>query len=187
MNDAIRYTKAECTDQQRIELFLRQARSGNIGFYDGEYPYVIPMAYVWYQGAFYFHGSAEGKKNRVITAHPKICFTIYEDYGAMIAPVPAGLNTAHMSVIAYGSIEEVSDFEHATEALNAMIKKYVPNYYEKPMKQDFLEKYRSSMGSRTVTWRMVPEDLKAKENPYDPSKMFFGGRTRQTEVELGIK
>lgn len=187
MKEPIRYSKAECKDPKLIELFLRSAKSGQLGLFDGEYPYVIPMAFVWYKGAFYFHGSAEGKKNVILQKHTQTCFTISEDYGATIAPVPANINVAHMCVMAFGNLEEEENLESATEALNAMINKYVPGYYEKPMKADFLEKYRSSMGSRTVTWKLIPQHLSAKAHSHDPFKMFFGGRTRESDVEMGIK
>ncbi len=185
--ESIRYQRAECTDKTLIELFLRQARSGNLAFHDQEYPYTIPMAYIWYKGVFYMHGASEGKKNRLREQNNKVCFTINEDYGTVIGAIPADIGTAYMSVVVFGKVEILTDLDLATEVMNAMLDKYVPNYFQKPMKPEFLDKYRSSLGTRTVVWELKPLQMSAKRSAHDPMKLFFGGRTREMEIELGIK
>ena len=59
--------------------------------------------------------------------------TISENYGTMVDPVPAETDTAYMSVVANGLVEIVTDLNEATAAMQAMLDKYVPDYYHTPL------------------------------------------------------
>jgi len=95
----IRQKKLMCTDDKRIDQFLSHARTGYLGLTDGEIPYVVPLNFIWMNGALYFHGATEGKKINLIHANPNCCFTVSEDYGTMVSPIPAKTDTAYMSVM----------------------------------------------------------------------------------------
>lgn len=181
--EPIRYYKSAVNDQQKINLFMLKARTGQLGLYDGEYPYVIPMAYVWHNGAFYFHGSDAGKKNRIMKEHAKACFTIEEEYGSTVAAVPANLSVAYFSVVAYGEVSVVEDIEEATESLQVMMDKYVPGYFDKPLSQEHVKTYVSSLNSKTCTFKLVPKSITAKESEGDIFKNFFGGRHRTNDTQ----
>lgn len=186
MRETIRYVKSECKDAKKVHLFLMKAPTAFVGLQGDDYPYVLPMAYVFWNNAFYMHGASEGKKNRLFTQNPNACINITEEYGSTIAPVPANIGTAYFSVTVYGKIEIVNQIEEATQSLQAMLDKYVPNYYakEKPLKESFVEGYRSSLNSKTCTFKLIPERMTAKESAADISKSYFGGRTHQGDIML---
>lgn len=181
--EPIRYHKSAVEDPQKVNLFLQKARNGQLGLYDGEYPYVIPMAYVWHNGVFYFHGSDAGKKNRVIAEHPKACFTVDEEYGSTIAPVPANLSVAYFSVVAYGKVSVVDDLDEATEALQIMMDKFVPGYFDKALTKEHVATYASSLNSKTCTFKLVPESITAKESEGNMFTKYFGGRHRHGDTK----
>ena len=183
VKEPIRYYKAAVEDAQKVNLFLQKARTAQLGLYDGEFPYVIPMAYVWHNGVFYFHGSDAGKKNRVMADHPKACFSIDEEYGSTIAAVPASLSVAYFSVVAYGQISLVEDIDEATEALQVMMDKYVPGYFDKALSKEHVRTYTSSLNSKTATFKFTPESITAKESEGDIFKKFFGGRHRNDDTQ----
>lgn len=183
LQEPVRYFKAVVEDPQKVNLFLQKARNGQLGLYDGEYPYVIPMAYVWHKGAFYFHGSDAGKKNRVIAEHPKACFTVDEEYGSTISAVPANLSVVYFSVVAYGKVEVVEDLDEATEALQALMDKFVPGYFDKPLAKEHVATYVSSLNSKTCTFKLVPESITAKESEGNLFNKYFGGRHRQGDTQ----
>lgn len=173
----IRQEKLICTDETRMNQFLSQARTGYLGLTDGELPYVIPLNFVWMNGAMYFHGAAQGRKINLIHANPNCCFTVAEDYGTMVSPIPAKTDTAYMSVMLFGVLEMVSDLTEATAAMQAMLDKYVPGYYNKGLAQSHVEKYRSSLGSHTLVFRLTPSERTAKENSLNPQLAFYPGRS----------
>lgn len=170
-----------CTDQTKIEAFLTSARIGYLGLTDGSSPYVIPLNYVWWNNRIYFHGSANGRKVDLIAQNSSACFTISEEYGTIAHPVPAETDTAYMSVVLIGNAELVTDLKEATEALDHLLTKYVPNYYESPLAREHVSKYRSSRGNPVGVYRIEAHTITAKENPVMEEKMFYPGRTREMD------
>lgn len=180
--EKIRQEKLSCTDEQRIDQFLNQARTGYLGLADGEFPYVVPLNFIWMNGAMYFHGAAHGRKINVIDANSNCCFTVAEDVGTMVSPIPAKTDTAYMSVMLFGVLETVSDLNEATAAMQGMLDKYVPGYYDKNLSQSHVERYRSSLGSHTVVFKLIPKVRTAKENQLNPQLSFYTGR--KVEMDL---
>ncbi|MBW5446076.1 pyridoxamine 5'-phosphate oxidase family protein [Cohnella sp. CFH 77786] len=173
----IRMQKRACTDNAKIQRFLDLAKTGFLGLSSDDVPYVVPLNFLWRDGAVYFHGAAEGRKVSVMERNTRACFTVSEEYGTIADPVPANTDTAYMSVIIDGTVEPVTDLSEATEAMQGMLDKYVPGYYDKPLARIHVEKYVSSMGSRTAVFKLVSSSVSAKEKEVDPAHMFYPGRT----------
>lgn len=49
----------------------------------------------------------------------------------MTDPVPCHTDTAYMSVMIFGIAEKLQDVQEATMALERLVGKYLPNYYER--------------------------------------------------------
>ncbi|KKB34293.1 pyridoxamine 5'-phosphate oxidase family protein [Bacillus thermotolerans] len=178
----IRQEKRLCTDDKRIDQFLSHARTGYLGLTDKENPYVVPLNFIWMNEALYFHGAAHGRKIDLIQANPNCCFTVCEEYGTTVSPIPAKTDTAYMSVMLFGALEKVTDLQEATTAMQAMLDKYVPGYYDQSLSSSHVEKYRSSLGSHTVVFKLTPSVRTAKENPLDPQLAFYPGRNVQMDT-----
>jgi len=172
----IRYAKRECTDQEKINYFLNQAKTGFLGLSVNDQPYIIPLNFVWWEGNIYFHGAAEGRKIEMMQANNNVCFTVSEEYGSMVSPIPAHTDTAYMSTILFGKAELVTDLDEATESMQKMLDKYVPGFYDTPLSKSHVDKYRSSMGSRTAIYKIIVSDLTAKENELNEKIQFYPGR-----------
>ncbi|WP_312117501.1 pyridoxamine 5'-phosphate oxidase family protein [Brevibacillus reuszeri] len=176
--DGVRYKVREVLDKRKIEAFLQQARVGHLGMVDGQLPYVVPLNFVWTNGKLYFHGATGGRRNQVMSANSEVCFTVCEEYGTITDPVPAKTDTAYMSVMVFGKAEPVSDLDEATHMLQEMIHKYVPGYYNRPLPQQHVDKYRSAVfGGPVQVYRIDPQHITAKENPLEVEKMFRPGKT----------
>ncbi|OUS78535.1 pyridoxamine 5-phosphate oxidase [Paenibacillus sp. MY03] len=176
--DGVRYKIREVLDKDKIEAFLRQVRIGHLGMADGHLPYVVPLNFVWTNGKLYFHGAAGGRRNQVMEANPEVCFTVSEEYGTITDPVPAKTDTAYMSVMIFGKAHPVDDLDEATRMLQEMIDKYVPGYYNRPLPQQHVDKYRSTVfGGPVRVYRIDPHQITAKENQLEEGKMFKPGKT----------
>ena len=178
----VRQEKLLCTDDKRIDQFLSHARTGYLGLTDGEIPYVIPLNFIWMNEAVYFHGAAQGRKIDLIHANSNCCFTVSEEYGTMVSPIPAKTDTAYMSVMLFGVLETVTDLNIATAAMQTMLNKYVPGYYDKSLSQSHVEKYRSSLGSHTVVFKLTPSVRTAKENQLNQQFSFYPGRKAEMDI-----
>lgn len=171
--NSIRYKIRECQDQEKVNQFLSTARIGHLGLVDGKLPYVVPLNYVWTDGNLYFHGAGDGRRNKIMSENPEICFTVCEEYGTVTDLVPAKTDTAYMSVMIFGQAESIKDLDEATHVLQEMINKYVPGYYNRPLSKQHVDKYRSAVfGGPVQVYRVKPYHVTAKESPIEAEKMY---------------
>ncbi|QMV41961.1 pyridoxamine 5'-phosphate oxidase family protein [Cohnella cholangitidis] len=177
----LRMYKRECTDPYKINGFLEQARTGFLGLSSEDAPYVIPLNYVWRNGTIYFHGASEGRKITMLQSNSRACFTVCEDQGTITDVVPANTDTAFMSVMLFGTVALVAELEEATAAMQSMLDKYVPGYYDHPLAKSHVEKYVSSLGSKTAVYKLVPAEITAKESGAQEGRMFYAGKTQRDE------
>lgn len=90
------------------------------------YCYGIPLNYVYFDNAVYFHSAKEGHKIDNLKNHKKVSFCIVKDQ----QPIPEKLTTAYESVIIFGKAEFVEGKEKKN-ALMKLTKKFAPNHIEK--------------------------------------------------------
>ncbi len=168
--EQIRYKQRICTDKEKIETFLLQARTGVLAMAGGEYPYAVPVNYVWHDGSVFFHGMGSGKKEDILSKNPPVTFTIYEEYGTVKHPMPCHADTAYMSVMFFGKAVKVTEPGEAAKVLQKLVDKFMPDFYGHPLTGNLIEKYRSSMDGRAVSvYRITPQEMTAKENSADPA------------------
>jgi nitroimidazol reductase NimA-like FMN-containing flavoprotein (pyridoxamine 5'-phosphate oxidase superfamily) len=160
----VRLSKRLCQDENKIAAFLEQAQTAFLGLADGGIPYVVPLNFVWLNGSFYFHAAEEGRKMDIMGRNPEACVTIGESYGTVPHPVPAKTDTAYMSVMAFGAIEPVPGLAEATAAMQAMLDKYAPGFHKERLASVHVERYVSSMGSKTAVFKLTARQLTAKES-----------------------
>lgn len=115
------------------------------------YGYGVPLNYVYYQDAIYFHCATEGSKVDNIKANNKVSFCIV---GAA-EPVPAKFTTRYQSVIAFGKASEVTGGEKEA-AFTALVEKYCYDNLE-----EALEKVRTSF-EKTAIYKLEIEHLTGK-------------------------
>ncbi|QDQ02315.1 pyridoxamine 5'-phosphate oxidase family protein [Lysinibacillus fusiformis] len=177
MKTDIRMFNRACTDERQINEFLLEAQTAFLGLVDNDIPYVIPLNFVLKDGSFYFHGANEGRKIDIMNVNANACITISGNYGTMVNPTPANTDTAYMSVIVNGKIEIVTDLDEATAAMQSMLDKYVPDYFKAPLSKTHIDKYQSSLGSKTVVFKIKPINMTAKGNKLNEQMKFYPGRS----------
>lgn len=89
---------------------------------DDDYPYAVPINYVYSNGDVYVHCARQGHKLDAIRRNPKcsICVIDKDDV------VPEEFTTYFRSVIAFGEVETVEDEKGKIEALLLLSDKYAP-------------------------------------------------------------
>ncbi|MFC3883970.1 pyridoxamine 5'-phosphate oxidase family protein [Bacillus songklensis] len=179
----MRRSMKECQDTGKIERFLACTKIGYLGLCEGNHPYVVPLNFVYADGCVYFHGANAGRKNDMMKKNETVCFTVSEDFGTMAHPVPAEVGTAYFSVMMFGKVKQVEDIDEATKALQYLLDKYVPGYYQAPLSKKHVETYRSSMRSKVVVFKIQVDSLTAKEDLLDENMKFYPGRTITDDVK----
>lgn len=172
--EQIRYTQRICEDKIKINSFLEKKRVGILSMCDEEgNPYAVPVNYIYLDEKIYIHGMGTGKKNRIIEVKSSVCFTVFEEFGTVIDPVPCKCDTSYFSIVIMGKINLVENLHEKTQVLTKLVEKFTPNFFKKPLSKQFVEKYKSSFDKMPVSvYCIYPEILTAKENPIDMEHMF---------------
>ena len=106
---------------------LETAQVGTLATVSEEHiPYLVPMSFVYEQGAIYLHCAVEGKKLDNIRSNNNICFNGVE----AVELLPAAFSTKYKSVTVFGKIAIVEAQEEKRQSLIAIVKKYSPDFYE---------------------------------------------------------
>lgn len=119
----MRRFKQELTLEEN-EMVLKNNTSGVLALLgDDDYPYAIPLSYVYWQGNIYFHGALKGHKIDAINKHDKASFCVIDQDDV----IPEMLTTKFRSVIAFGKIRVITDKEELRPMLEVLAKRYTPN------------------------------------------------------------
>ncbi|MBP2643791.1 MAG: pyridoxamine 5-phosphate oxidase-related FMN-binding protein [Firmicutes bacterium] len=172
--EKIRYTQRICEDKEKINRFLSEQRVGTLGMCESaDKPYVIPVNYIYWNDKIYFHGMGSGKKNNILVKRPSVCFTVFEEFGTVVDPMPAKCDTAYLSIVIFGQVVLVEEVAEKTQALGQLLEKFMPRYFKTPLSPHFVENYRSSFDNEAVAvYCIKPDSITAKENPIDVEHMF---------------
>lgn len=70
----IRYAERDCKDKQKIEKFLSESRIGVIGMNGDDFPYAVPVNFIWSNGSLFFHGM--GRVRKKLSFHQSLLFVL---------------------------------------------------------------------------------------------------------------
>ena len=62
--------------QREIERLIRKQMICRIAFKGNEYPYIIPLQYVFMKGSLYFHFAEYGRKMKLLETNNQVCVEI---------------------------------------------------------------------------------------------------------------
>jgi hypothetical protein len=122
--------KYEIQSKQKIIDFLNSQPAGRVASIDKNgYPQVIPMNFVYYDGAIYMHSHPCGEKLDNIRRNPNVGFEVDRHICFLPSyyfhPTDASqADTLYISVVIKGRAEIVEDREEKARALNALMEKY---------------------------------------------------------------
>lgn len=116
----MRRKKQQLTEEECVRI-LEEGTSGVLALKgDDDYPYALPISYVYHEGMLYFHSALTGHKVDAIQGYDKASFCVISRDEVM----PEKYTTGYQSVIAFGRISIIEDEEQARAAAMALGTKY---------------------------------------------------------------
>ena len=114
--------------EEECKEILTRGREGVLALSgDDGYPYAVPLNFVYYNGALYFHCAKAGHKIDALRKDGRASFCVIDKADV----VQEKYTTFFRSVIAFGIIREVEDDSEKYEAVKVLTEKYCPDYAEK--------------------------------------------------------
>lgn len=115
-------------DKSECERILQSAKRGTLAVLgDGEYPYAVPINYVYSDGRLYFHCAKEGHKLDAIARCDKASFNVLD---APEKKNPSDWWYYVKSVTVFGRITVMPDGSDKISALTLLGEKYFPDDYD---------------------------------------------------------
>ena len=118
----MRRRKQELSRQEVADI-LHKGTSGVLALLgDNDYPYAVPISYVYDDGKIYFHSAKSGHKIDAIQRTAKASFCVVDKDSV----VPEEYTTYFRSVIAFGKIRVIEDDREKRAAIENLAIKYAP-------------------------------------------------------------
>ena len=115
--------KKQVLSQKEVEDILHKGTSGVLALLgDNDYPYAVPISYVYDDGKVYFHSAKSGHKIDAIQRTAKASFCVIDED----LVVPEEYTTYFRSVIAFGRIRIIEDNSEKRAAIEKLAIKYAP-------------------------------------------------------------
>lgn len=128
---------------------------------DEEYPYAVPLSYVYLNNKIYFHSAKTGHKIDSITKNPKVSFSVIDEDTI----VSEKYTTYFRSVIAFGKARIVEGDERL-EAFKALVEKYSGDQPEEAKRKEITgctQAYVIAIDVEHITGKEAIEYVKAKK------------------------
>ena len=146
--------KRQLLPEEESVAILQKSTSGTLALLgDNDYPYAVPISYVYQAGRLYFHSAMEGHKIDAIRKCSKASFCIIDQDDVR----PEKYTTYFRSVIAFGRIHIVEDETEQLAMARMLGNRYNPNHDED------LQKEIESGLSHMLVIRFDIEHLTGKE------------------------
>lgn len=181
----------EIQEKKEIEDILRRCRVGRFATIgeDG-YPYIIPLNYVYWQGAIYFHCSRKGMKIDNIAADNRVCFEVDIPLAYLSSDFyhdgkpPCMVHQFYHSVIIKGRAELVEESEEKVGALNALVASHEPGVELIPITADTPAVDICAVVAVRIEEMTGKRDLAQKKNDQDKAELASYLKTRGLDGDL---
>ncbi|MBO4302798.1 pyridoxamine 5'-phosphate oxidase family protein [Methanosarcinaceae archaeon] len=150
------------SENESVEI-LKRGTSGVLALSDPDnqnYPYAVPLSYVYSDGRIIFHCALRGYKTDIINKNPKASFCVVDAddvHGEQ-------LTTYFRSVIVFGTVRIVTDESEKIKLLEILGEKYQKDIGKDPeeLRQKREEEIRKALG-RTAVLVLDAEHMTGKQ------------------------
>jgi len=119
--------KRELTFRPELDSIIRKCQFCNMAMVDkAGKPYVLPMNFGYEEDCIYFHSAPTGRKAEILKNNPNVCVSFSADHQLrwVNEEVACSWGMKYRSVLAYGKVEFIDDFDEKEKALKIIMKNY---------------------------------------------------------------
>ena len=122
----IRRKKQMLPEETAVEMLQRNT-SGTLALLgDDDYPYAVPLSFIYLNGKLYFHSAKNGHKIDAVRNYEKASFCVIDRDQI----VPEKFTTHYRSVIPFGKVRLIDEVEDMRSIATALAMKYSGDFAE---------------------------------------------------------
>ncbi len=143
-------------EKTEMEELLSKAFACTVAV-SGDYPYAVPVHFLYRDGKIYIHGQNNGERASRLRQDGRVCVTVYEQYGSVAKPHPeymCNVNTGYRSVVTLGDAAEITEETKRREIMTEITRKYRPEMMRFPISESLI--------ARTVVFEITPLSMTGK-------------------------
>lgn len=114
----------EIADPALLSAVLREAFVCRIGLADGDWPYVVPVNFVFCDGCLYLHSAGEGRKIEILKRNNRVCFETETGVELVRSERACDFGARYISVIGTGTAWFVTDLAEKGRVFDLFMEKY---------------------------------------------------------------
>ena len=124
--------KAQLLSEEETIKIFEKGTSGVLAVLgDEDYPYAVPLSYIYCDSKIYFHGAKSGHMIDSILKHEKVSFCVIDEDKV----VPEEYTTYFRSAIAFGKVRVIDNENEKRNAIEKLAVRYTPNDEEGRLKK----------------------------------------------------
>lgn len=128
----MRRIKQLLSEEATVEIMKRNTAGVLAVTGDDDYPYAVPISYVYADGKVYMHSAREGHKVDAVRNHEKASFCVIDKDEI----VPEEYTTYFRSAIAFGKVRLVESGGEKRKAAELLGRKYNPHGAEETLSHE---------------------------------------------------
>ncbi len=154
----MRKSNQEIKEVKIIEEILAGAEICRIAMIDGDMPYMLPFNYGYKNRCIYIHSAPAGKKIDLLRKNGHVCFEVEQTARVIPKEKACKWATLYRSVIGYGEVEIMTDFENKKRGLQIIMAQHgapdIPEFQPKEVESMVILKLTISSltGKQSSNW-----------------------------------
>ena len=145
----------EIEDKVIIEEILSKSEICRVAMMDGDKPYIVPLNYGYHDNAIYVHSAPLGKKIELLKKNNKVCFEITYKHEIIRPKLSCEWTTRYRSVIGYGTVEIITDFDQKIRGLDIIMTQYG---------RSTCNEYKDKQVEFIVILKLIIEEISGKQS-----------------------
>lgn len=142
-------------NKETIEKVINESLVCRLALAKENVPYLVPVSFGYDGKCLYVHTAKEGKKIDYLESNNQVCFEFDINVKTIEhESVACKWTTSYQSVIGFGKMTEITDFEEAAYALNQIMLHYSGKEWEMTEK----------MLATVKMWKIEIEEMTGKES-----------------------
>lgn len=156
----------EISDLREIEKVLAETGIGILGLSEDGMAYTVPVNFVYFKGAVFFHSSSEGRKINILKNNNPVTFLTFIEGRIVATKPPCNLTQAYKSVMIEGRASFVKNVSQKKEALIALNEKYYPSEEYLNIEEDFIKNFKTNRGLGVEVIKITIGKMTGKSNAW---------------------
>lgn len=147
------------TDKEAIASIILDCQVCYVGMVDKDnIPYVVPFNFGYDNGYIYLHSAREGRKMDILKKNNRVCvtFSTGHELRHQSEGVACSYSMKYRSVMAFGHVEFIEDFDRKVEIMNKVMKHYTGKEFS----------YNAPSIKEVATYRVVIDEMTGKKLGY---------------------